>query len=113
MDEAKVLRARQLRRALTPTERRLWDRLRANRLAGRHFRRQQPIAGFIVDFYCHAAALIVEVDGPVHDEQADADAERDRLLCERGFRVMRFTNEQVERSLPDVLRRIEALCRGE
>ena len=107
-----MLRAKELRRQMTPAERRLWERLRANRLGGLQFRRQQVIDGFIVDFYCHAAAVVVEVDGPVHEDRADYDAERDRILTARGLRVVRFTNEQVDRSLADVLRRIEAICRG-
>jgi len=111
VDPAKVLRAKELRRQMTPAERRLWECLRANRLGGRQFRRQQVIDGFIVDFYCHAAAVVVEVDGPVHEDRADYDAERDRILTARGLRVVRFTNEQVDRSLPAVLRRIEAICR--
>ena len=85
---------------MTPAERRLWNCLRANRLGGLQFRRQQVIDGFIVDFYCHAAAVVVEVDGPVHDDRADYDAERDRILTARGLRVVRFTNEQVNGSLP-------------
>jgi very-short-patch-repair endonuclease len=97
---------------MTPAERRLWNCLRANRLGGLQFRRQQVIGGFIVDFYCHAAAVVVEVDGPVHEEQTDYDAERHRMLTARGLRIVRFTNEQVNRSLPDVLRRLDAICRG-
>ena len=65
-----------------------------------------------MDFYCHAAAVVVEVDGRVHDGQADYDAERDRILTARGLRVVRLTNEQVNGSLPDVLRRVEAVCGG-
>ena len=70
------------------------------------------IDGFIVDFYCHAAAVAVEVGGPVHEDQAEYDAELDRVLTARGLRVVRFTNEQINRSLADVLRQIDAICRG-
>ncbi len=66
---AKVERARQLRREPTREEALLWERLRRNQLDGLHFRRQQIIDGFIVDFYCHAAGLVVEVDGPIHTRQ--------------------------------------------
>jgi very-short-patch-repair endonuclease len=103
-------RARELRREMTLEERILWQRLRTNRLGGFHFRRQQAIEHFIVDFYCHAAALIVEVDGSIHQQQAEYDAERDRILTARGFRVMRVRNEDVERDLEGVLERIEAAC---
>jgi hypothetical protein len=57
--------ARQLRRSMTVAEQILWERLRSNRLQKMHFRRQQVIRGFIVDFYCHASRLVIEVDGPV------------------------------------------------
>jgi very-short-patch-repair endonuclease len=56
---------------MTPAERILWQELRGNKL-GAHFRRQQIIAGFIVDFYCHKVALVIEVDGDVHDLQKEA-----------------------------------------
>jgi very-short-patch-repair endonuclease len=58
--------ARQLRREMTEEERILWHCLRANRLSGLHFRNQQIIGKYIVDSYCHAASLIVEVDGEIH-----------------------------------------------
>ena len=84
-------RARELRRNMTPAEKILWDRLRHNRLNGLQFRRQQIIDGFIVDFYCHSKALVVEVDGDIHDEQKAYDSERDNSLIARGFGVLRFT----------------------
>jgi very-short-patch-repair endonuclease len=58
----------------THEERLLWHAVRTNRL-GVHFRRQQIIDGFIVDSYCHAVGLVIEVDGPIHDEHAEQDAE--------------------------------------
>jgi len=108
---AKLQRAKELRRQMTPAERRLWQRLRANRLDGFHFRRQQIIAGFIVDFYCHRANLIIEVDGPIHNDQRAADEEREAILCSGELRVLRFTNGQVLQDLPSVLDTIrEALA---
>jgi very-short-patch-repair endonuclease len=101
-------RAQQLRREMTPAERILWDRLRANRLGGWHFRRQQIISGFIVDFYCHQADLVIEVDGGVHAFQPAADAQREAVLQARGLRILRFTNDQVLKQLPTVLQRIQA-----
>jgi len=62
--------ATQMRREMTASENLLWQHLRANRLDGLHFRRQQVVDGFMVDFYCHAARLVVEVDGAVHARQA-------------------------------------------
>ena len=92
----KLQRAKELRREMTPAEKILWQELRANRL-GVHFRRQQVIAGFIVDFYCHKSALVVEVDGDVHDLQQDEDARREKALIEMGLRVVRFGNDEVVR----------------
>jgi len=111
VDRAKVQRAKELRRQMTGEERILWQQLRTNRLEGFHFRRQQVIDGFIVDFYCHAAGLVVEVDGGVHEGQAEYDEERDRLLSARGLRVLRVENREVRENLPDVLARIVAACR--
>jgi very-short-patch-repair endonuclease len=110
IDSAKLQQAKALRRNMTPAERRLWAELRANRLDGFHFRRQQIIDGFIVDFYCHVASLVVEVDGPVHNEQADQDAERDRILAARGLHILRVRNEEVMQNLEDVLTRIRRVC---
>jgi len=64
---------------MTPAEKILWKELRTNRL-GVHFRRQQIIQGFIVDFYCHRAGLVVEVDGDVHDLQTEEDERREKVL---------------------------------
>ncbi len=94
------------RRGLTRAEQMLWQRLRANRLNGLHFRRQQIIDGFIVDFYCHAAALVVEVDGPVHVSRTVADRERDQILSGRGLTVLHVTNDDVEHDIESVLQRI-------
>jgi len=104
----KLERARQLQRAMTPAEKVLWEGLRKHRL-GPHFRRQQVIAGFIVDFYCHAARLVIEVDGDVHLEQVQADARRDEGLEEMGLRVLHVRNDLVLGDLEGVLARIRAL----
>ncbi|SRR5258706_2007253 len=99
----KQQRARELRREMTPAEKILWEELRANKL-GVHFRRQQVIAGFIVDFYCHKSALVVEVDGDIHDLQQDEDAKREKALRELGLRIVRFRNDEVVRELSPMLR---------
>jgi very-short-patch-repair endonuclease len=98
--------ARQLRKRATPEERLLWQQLRARRFEGLHFRRQQVIDGFVADFYCHAARLIVEVDGPIHDDQREHDAYRDRALADNGLCVVRVSNDDVRRNMPAVLERI-------
>jgi very-short-patch-repair endonuclease len=97
-----------LRREITPAEKILWQELRGNKL-GVHFRRQQVIAGFIVDFYCHKAALVVEVDGDVHDLQKEEDARREKVLLEMRLRVVRFKNDEVVRDLSEVISKIKEL----
>lgn len=93
---------------MTPAERHLWSYLRANRFEGRQFRRQQVINGYIADFYCHSAALIIELDGGIHDSQREYDEERQKALEMYDFRVIRFTNDQVMNDLPTVLATISA-----
>jgi very-short-patch-repair endonuclease len=68
--------------------------VRAKKL-GVRFRRQQVIAGFIVDFYCHKAALVVEVDGDIHDLQQEEDARREKVLTDMGLRIIRFQNDEI------------------
>src|SRR5688572_843978 len=113
----KVERSRELRREMTPAEKILWQELRANKL-GVHFRRHtcpggrcqgQIIAGFIVDFYCHKAALVVEVDGDIHDLQQVEDARREKVLSEMGLRIVRFGNDEVVRNLFTVVGKIKTL----
>ncbi len=103
VDLDKVKRARMLRGQMTEEEGILWERLRANRLEGFHFRRHQVIDGFIVDFYCHAAGLVIEVDGGVHHQQVKYDAERDGILASRGLKVIRIQNEDIRQNLEGVL----------
>lgn len=100
--------ARQLRKAPTPSENRLWQAIRKRQLDGRKFRRQMPIGPFVVDFYCSSERLIVEVDGPIHDFQREADRERQRMLESLGLRFVRVTAAQVENDLPGVLNTIRA-----
>ena len=101
----KLQRAKELRRDMTPTEEILWNELRANKL-GVHFRRQQIIAGFIVDFYCHKAALVIEVDGDIHDLQQEEDARREKALNELGLQIVRFRNDEVLKDLPRIVEHI-------
>jgi very-short-patch-repair endonuclease len=105
-------RARRLRREMTPQEKVLWECLRANRLDGRKFRRQQIVDGFLLDFYYHQAGLVIEVDGPIHEQRHGYDAARDEWLARRGLGLLRFTNAEIENNLEDVLHRIRAACDG-
>ncbi|MGE5501404.1 MAG: endonuclease domain-containing protein [Ignavibacteriales bacterium] len=106
MGERGLAFARRLRREMSATERLLWKILRDRRLEGLKFRRQTPIGRYVADFICLRHRLIVEADGPHHNP--DRDARRDHWLRSQGFRVMRFTNEQIERGPQLVLETISA-----
>jgi len=97
-------RARQLRRTMTRAETLLWRHLKAHRLARLAFRRQAPIGDYIADFVAHSCKLIVEVDGESHDfeERIRHDARRDQWFASCGYRVLRFTNDDVMRNLEGV-----------
>ena len=109
---ALVTRARELRKAPTAAEQRLWEALRDRRLGGHKFLRQRPIRGFIVDFYCAKASLVLEVDGGIHAERETADAERERTLATRGVYVLRVTNEDVVDRIDHTLRRISEVAQS-
>jgi very-short-patch-repair endonuclease len=98
--------AKQLRKSLTPSEKQLWQALRGGKLAGLKFRRQHPVGNFILDFYCPAYKLVIEVDGEVHTNQADYDSHRTAQLETHGYRVLRFQNEAVTHHLETVLSKI-------
>ena len=85
--------AKRWRREMTPPERILWKALRRNAIDGFHFRRQQIIEGYVVDFYCDDAKLAIELDGGVHEEQWAYDESRDRTISLEGVRVLRISNE--------------------
>ena len=106
----KVGRARELRRGMTPAEKLLWERLRGHSSDGLRWRRQQVIDGFIVDFYCHAASLVVELDGAIHNNQVEYDTVRDTALAARELLILRFTNTAVETDISSVLARIRQSC---
>jgi very-short-patch-repair endonuclease len=93
--EGAYRRARILRREMTEAEKRLWQMLRLRQTGGSRFRRQVPIGRFIADFVCHAARLIVEIDGSQHDLPSEQEASRTRFLESEGYRVLRFWNNEV------------------
>jgi very-short-patch-repair endonuclease len=99
----RVAIARKLRRKQTNAERELWLRLRDRRLNGLKFRRQVPIGGYVVDFCCESARLIVELDGGQHVERSEADAKRTAELEAQGYLVLRFWNNDVLRNIDGVL----------
>jgi very-short-patch-repair endonuclease len=90
-------RARALRRELTKAERIIWYGIRAHRLYGVSFRRQTPIGPYIVDFISHSRKLVIEIDGAQHYEpnQMKRDERRDAFLAIKGYRVLRFNNNDV------------------
>lgn len=100
--------ARNLRNDATDAERKLWQRLRGRQLFDCKFRRQHPIAGYIADFVCVEARLVIELDGGQHVEQAEYDAERSRKLAINGYKVLRFWNDDVLLRTELVL---EQICR--
>ena len=105
----KQQRAKELRREMTPIGKLLRQKIRTNKL-GVRFRRQQVIQGFIVDFYCHRAGLVVEVDGDVHDLQKEEDERQEKVLSALGLRIVRFGNDDVVRDLSAVVGRIKELA---
>lgn len=76
------------------------------------FRRQHPIGWFVADFWCPECRLIVEIDGSVHDETVEDDANRTRTLEEAGYTVIRCRNEEVFNDLASVLERILAAAQS-
>ena len=107
---AKADFAKEMRRQMTPAEKKLWKRLHSSRLEGFHFRRQQVIEPYIVDFYCHQTALVVEIDGGIHQYQQVYDHERELYLQSLGLKVIRFTNLEVTHNLDGVLEEILRAC---
>ena len=97
-------RAKQLRRTMTRAETLLWRHLKAHRLARLGFRRQSPMGNYIADFVAHSCKLVVEVDGESHDfaERIRYDEQRNQWFASRGYRVLRFTNNEVLRNLEGV-----------
>jgi very-short-patch-repair endonuclease len=102
--------AKTLRKNATHVEALLWKKLKARQFEGIKFRRQQPIEDFIVDFVSFEKRIIIELDGGQHAEDRQRDRERDRLLTEAGFKVLRFWNNEVQENLDGVLERIRENC---
>lgn len=90
-----IERARELRHNPTDPERKLWALLHHFRQLGYHFRRQYPVGSYYTDFACIHAKLIIEADGDTHAAQVDYDRRRDAYLRSRGFRVLRFWNNEI------------------
>ena len=104
--------ARKLRRNSTDAEQHLWHKLRSRTLGGHKFVRQDPIGTFVVDFVCRERRLIIEVDGGQHAESA-LDVQRDSWLQNRGYRVLRFWNNDVIKNTNGVLELIAVALQAE
>ena len=105
-------RARELRRDMTPAERKLWQRIRNGQLDGAHIRKQHAVGPFIVDFLCATSKLVIEVDGDTHAEQVEYDEERTKWLNEqKQYHVIRFTNDEVMRNIEAVVEAIREALR--
>jgi very-short-patch-repair endonuclease len=102
-DPLPTLRSRELRNNATDAERKLWRAISHRQLNGVRFNRQVPIGPFICDFVARTPKLIIEVDGGQHAIGADADARRTRFLQDRGYRVIRFWNNEVLENIEGVV----------
>ena len=108
--------ARILRQRMTPAEKLLWIRVRKNRL-GIKFRRQEPfifgIYRYVADFYCPALKLFIEIDGGIHEDEEikQMDEFREDIFKQMGYRIMRFTNNEVLNNIEQVIARIKQCLR--
>ena len=100
-----------LRREMTPSEVRLWNVLKGRRLDGRKFRRQQSLGPYIVDFYCPAEKLVIELDGEVHNDgmRREYDAQRHEYIQDLGITLVRFENRLVFEDIENVVAKIRGL----
>ena len=103
-----------LRRNETPAERMLWKHLRGKQMEGCRFRQQHGFGPYVLDFYCPALRLCIEVDGEVHnqDEQRQKDEDRTVFLNQNRIVVIRFRNEEIENNMSDVLDKIKTVIHG-
>ena len=107
---AKTERARSLRAAAPSAESLLWSRLRARRLGGFKFVRQEPIGPYFADFCCREEKLVIEIDGATHSTEAELarDSSREAFLVSRGYRVLRFRNAEVYEEMDGVMETVLA-----
>lgn len=107
--------ARTLRTAQTEAEQKLWFHLRDRRMQGHKFRRQVPMSGYVLDFYCAEQKLAIELDGGQHNEMENAqkDCKRDAALQAKGIQTLRFWNDQVFKETDAVAATIFAALHGD
>ena len=106
-------RRKDLRHASTKAEQAFWKQVRNYQIGGIKFRRQFGIGSYVVDFYCSSLKLIVEIDGDSHftPEGVAHDLERTTFLEGHGFRVIRFTNDEVLCAAEEVISKLYAICK--
>lgn len=109
-----IVLARNLRHAMTKSEKVLWHYLRRKYVLGYKFRRQQPIGYYIADFYCHELMLVIEVDGPIHmrKDRQEHDRNRTAVMERFGIEVIRFTNQDVKDRIDWVIESIREHIRS-
>jgi very-short-patch-repair endonuclease len=105
-------KAKILRKHMTSSEQRLWECLKGKQILELRFRPQHPLDTYIADFYCHPIKLVIEVDGGYHktNDQIEYDIEREAVLIEMGIKVVRYTNDEVDRDIDNVINQIKAIC---
>ncbi len=98
-------RSRQLRKNMTDAEMILWSKIKMKQLNGYQFLRQKPIGGYIIDFFCMKAKLVIEIDGGQHflEDIVDYDKHRDKYLKSLGLTVLRFTNNDIQENIEGVM----------
>lgn len=106
-------RAKMLRQNMTKQEKMLWEEVRGNRIMGLRFKAQHPISTFIADFYCHKIKLVVEIDGDSHNslDQKSYDEGRNDEMLQLGITTLRFSNEDIETRLREVLSQLTLKCK--
>ncbi len=105
--------ARDVRKNPTFTEKLMWNALRNRKQDGLKFRREHPVEGYIADFFCVEHNLIIEIDGSIHDETSkkEKDIVRQKRLEEAGYRIVRFTAQEININIDSVIDKIVAICK--
>ncbi len=104
-----IQRASELRKIMTPAEKALWQELRNRKIANAKFRRQHPVKYFVLDFFCYEKRLAIELDGSVHDQEytKERDINRTCELEQLGIKVIRFSNDDIFKTMNEVLQKIK------
>jgi very-short-patch-repair endonuclease len=104
--------ARLLRKRMTSSENILWEKVKGKKILGLRIRAQHPIEFYIADLYCHAARLVIEIDGEIHSEQVEYDDGREAEIEKFGIKIIRFKNDEVNSDIENILKKIETVIKG-